>query len=145
MPRFFTLQEAEELLPRIEQLLQSAVEAHSEAAGHEGALERVVSRITYLGGVEIDPADYSQRKNLKRCAEGVVHKAIEEIQAAGVLIKDIEVGLIDFPAILAGREVLLCWKLGEGKIEHWHGVDEGFTGRKPITSEFGPRASARPN
>ncbi|MDA0205120.1 MAG: DUF2203 domain-containing protein [Acidobacteria bacterium] len=145
MPRFFTLQEAEELLPRIERLLQSAVEAHSEAAGHEGALERVVSRITYLGGVEIDPADYSQRKNLKRRAEGVVQQAIEEIQAAGVLIKDIEVGLIDFPAIFGGREVLLCWKLGESKIEHWHGVDEGFNGRKPITGEFGPRASARPN
>ena len=145
MPRFFTLQEAEELLPRIEHLLQSAVEAHSEAAGHEGALERVVSRITYLGGVEIDPADYSQRKNLKRRAEGVVHQAIEEIQAAGVLIKDIEVGLIDFPAILGGREVLLCWKLGESQIEHWHGVDEGFTGRKPITSEFGPRGNPRPN
>ena len=145
MSRFFTLQEAEELLPRIERLLQSAVEAYSEAAGHEGALERVVSRITYLGGVEIDPADYSQRKNLKRRAEGVVQQAIEEIQAAGVLIKDIEVGLIDFPAIFGGREVLLCWKLGESKIEHWHGVDEGFTGRKPITSEFGPRGSVRPN
>ena len=145
MPRFFTLQEAEELLPRIEHLLQSAVEAHSEATGHEGALERVVSRITYLGGVEIDPADYSQRKSLKRRAEDVVHQAIEEIQSAGVLIKDIEVGLIDFPAILGGREVLLCWKLGESHIQHWHGVDEGFTGRKPITSEFGPRASSRPN
>lgn len=145
MPRFFTLQEAEELLPRIEHLLQSAVEAHSEAAGHEGALERVVSRITYLGGVEIDPADYSQRKNLKRRAEGVVQQAVEEIQAAGVLIKDIESGLIDFPAVLGGREVLLCWRLGESQIEHWHGVDEGFAGRKPITSEFGPRANPRPN
>jgi hypothetical protein len=145
MPHFFTLKEAEELLPRIQQLLQSAVEAHSEAAGHEGALERVVSRITYLGGVEIDPADYSQRKHLKRRAEGVVQQAVEEIQAAGVLIKDIEAGLIDFPAVLGGREVLLCWKLGESKIEHWHGVDEGFAGRKPITGEFGPRANPRPN
>lgn len=145
MPRFFTLQEAEELLPRIERLLQSAVEAHSEAAGHEGALERVVSRITYLGGVEIDPADYSQRKNLKRRAEGVVQQAIEEIQAAGVLIKDIEAGLIDFPAVLGGREVLLCWKLGEARIEHWHGVDEGFSGRKPIGDDFGLRSGVRPN
>ena len=145
MPRFFTLQEAEDLLPRIQQLLQSAVEAHSEAAGHEGALERIVSRITYLGGVEIDPADYSQRKNLKRRAEGVVQNAIEEIQSAGVLIKDIEAGLIDFPAVLGGREVLLCWKLGETRIDHWHGVDEGFAGRKPITGEFGPRVSSRPN
>ena len=92
MPRFFTLQEAEELLPRIQQLLQSAVEAHSEAAGHEGALERVVSRITYLGGVEIDPADYSQRKNLKRRAEGVVQQAVQKHDhrplAARVLVRE---------------------------------------------------------
>lgn len=145
MPRYFTLQEAEELLPRVEHLLRGAVEAHSEAAGHEGALERVVSRITYLGGVEIDPADYAQRKTLKRRAENIVHQAIEEIQSAGVLIKDIEAGLIDFPAMFGGREVLLCWKLGESRIEHWHGADEGFSGRKPITNEFGPRANTRPN
>ncbi len=145
MSRHFTLQEAEELLPRIEQLIRTAVEAHSEAAGHEGALERVTSRITYMGGVEIDPADYAQRKLLKRSAEVALQQAAEEIHAAGVLIKDIEIGLIDFPALLGGREVLLCWKLGEPRIDHWHGVEEGFTGRKPITSEFGPRTIPRPN
>jgi len=145
MPRFFTLQEAEELLPRIQQLLQSAVEAHSEAAGHEGALDESSRGSRTWGGVEIDPADYSQRKNLKRRAEGVVQHAIEEIQSSGVLIKDIEAGLIDFPAVLGGREVLLCWKLGAAQIEHWHGVDEGFAGRKPITDEFGPRTNPRPN
>ena len=116
MSRHFTLQEAEELLPRIEQLVRTAVEAHSEAAGHEGALERVTSRITYMGGVEIDPADYAQRKLLKRSAEVALQQAAEEIHAAGVLIKDIEIGLIDFPALLGGREVLLCWKLGEPRI-----------------------------
>ena len=125
--------------------MRIAVEAHSEAAGHEGALERVNSRITYMGGVEIDPADYAQRKSLKRSAEDALQQAAEEIHAAGVLIKDIEIGLIDFPALLAGREVLLCWKLGESRIEHWHGVEEGFSGRKPITSEFGPGTSSRPN
>lgn len=145
MRRYFTLREAEELLPRIEQLLRGAVEAHSEAAGHQGALERVVSRITYLGGVEIDPADYSQRKLMKKKAECIVRDAVEEIQEAGVLIKDIEVGLIDFPAVLGDREVLLCWKLGEDRIDHWHGVNEGYAGRKPITNEFGPRGSGKPN
>jgi hypothetical protein len=145
MSRHFTLQEAEELLPRIEQLVRTAVEAHSEAAGHEGALERVTSRITYMGGVEIDPADYAQRKLLKRSAEVALQQAAEEIHAAGVLIKDIEIGLIDFPALLGGREVLLCWKLGEPRIDHWHGVEEGFSSRKPITNEFGPRTIPRPN
>ncbi len=95
--------------------------------------------------MEIDPAEYSQHKSLKRRAEGVVQQAIEEIQAAGVLIKDIEAGLIDFPAVHGGREVLLCWKLGEARIEHWHGVDEGFAGRKPIGDNFGLRNKVRPN
>lgn len=143
--RHFTLQEAQALLPRIENLVRVAVEAHSEAAGHEGAMERVTSRITYMGGVEIDPADFAQRKSLKRSAEDALQQAAEEIHAEGVLIKDIEIGLVDFPALLDGREVLLCWKLGESRIEHWHGADEGFFGRKPITSEFGRDSGSRPN
>ena len=54
----------------------------------------------------------------------------------GAQIKDLDIGLIDFPTMYRGREVLLCWKLGEERIAFWHGTDEGFKGRKAINDEF---------
>jgi hypothetical protein len=62
--------------------------------------------------------------------------AIEAVQETGCLIKDLDIGLVDFPTLHKGVEVYLCWKLGEPAIEFWHGVDEGFRGRKPIDEDF---------
>ena len=53
-------------------------------------------------------------------------------QALGVLVKDLDRGLVDFPALRDGEEVLLCWQVGEGEIAYWHGLEEGFAGRKPL-------------
>ena len=68
---------------------------------------------------------------------------VDEIEDAGCVVKDLETGLVDFPARLGDQEVYLCWKLGEVSIDHWHGVDEGFSSRKPIGDEFGPRSAQR--
>ena len=65
-----------------------------------------------------------------------LRNAIEQIQEIGCVVKDLDIGLIDFPTVFRGREVYLCWKLGEGAIEYWHGVDEGFRGRKAIDRDF---------
>jgi hypothetical protein len=65
---------------------------------------------------------------------------MEHIEDSGCLVKDLDIGLIDFPAMLGQQQVFLCWKLGEPRIEFWHGVHEGFAGRKPIEDEFGPSA-----
>ena len=59
-------------------------------------------------------------------------RAAERLQRLGVLVKDLDRGLVDFPALREGEEVLLCWQVGEDEIAHWHGVDEGFAGRKPL-------------
>ena len=63
---------------------------------------------------------------------------MEQIEESGCVVKDLDIGLIDFPAMLGEQQVFLCWKLGEPRIEYWHGVHEGFAGRKPIDDEFGP-------
>lgn len=57
---------------------------------------------------------------------------MDEIQALGVLVKDLDTGLVDFPALRGGEEVLLCWQLGEDEIRYWHGLEEGFAGRKEL-------------
>ncbi len=64
-------------------------------------------------------------------------RLVEEVESTGCLIKDLGQGLIDFPAIRNGEEVFLCWKLGEPGIAYWHGLEEGFRGRRPIGKEFG--------
>ena len=71
------------------------------------------------------------RLQRERAAESL-KKAIESIHESGCVIKDLDIGLLDFPTLFRGEEVYLCWKLGEPKITHWHGLEEGFAGRKPI-------------
>jgi hypothetical protein len=58
--------------------------------------------------------------------------ALEEIQDLGVVVKDLDTGLVDFPSVREGRDVLLCWRLGEDEVAFWHGYDDGFAGRQPI-------------
>jgi hypothetical protein len=65
-----------------------------------------------------------------------LRRALEQAQETGGLVKDLDTGLVDFPTMYRGVEVCLCWKLGEGAIGYWHGVDEGFRGRKPIDQDF---------
>ena len=62
--------------------------------------------------------------------------AVERVHEFGCLVKDLDIGLIDFPTLFRGEEVYLCWKLGEPGIAFWHGVDEGFPGRKAIDRDF---------
>ena len=65
-----------------------------------------------------------------------IKDALAEIEATGVLVKDLEMGLLDFPCEVEHRTILLCWKLGETTIAHWHGTDEGYRFRKPIDEKI---------
>ena len=72
-----------------------------------------------------------------------IKDALAEIEATGVLVKDLEIGLLDFPCQVEDQTILLCWKLGEKTIAHWHGTDEGYRFRKPIDEKI-TRAAKRP-
>ncbi len=74
----------------------------------------------------------ARRKAQKEKAAQQVRDALAEIDATGVQVKDLDIGLLDFPCLVEDRVILLCWKLGETKIAHWHGLEEGYRGRKPI-------------
>ena len=65
-----------------------------------------------------------------------LQRCLEQVQETGCVVKDLDIGLVDFPTLFQGREVYLCWKLGEEDITFWHGIEEGFAGRKPIDREF---------
>lgn len=130
--KYFTLREAEELLPYIRPHLEEACDQKRNLDRLEEELSRASAEIMVLGG-SIPPRDKLAQTRLERNQfAGQLKESVSKIIETGCLIKDLEVGLVDFPALLRGEEIYLCWKLGERHIEFWHGIEEGFAGRKPI-------------
>ena len=130
--RSFTLQEAETLLPILESLLRAAIDGKKLIEQVDGEFQEVAHRVFLNGGTYLNIVQLARRKAEREKAIHRVKDSLAEIDATGVQVKDLDMGLLDFPCVVEGRTVLLCWKLGEKGITHWHGVDEGFAGRKPI-------------
>jgi hypothetical protein len=130
--RSFTLQEAETLLPILESLLRAAIDGKKLIEVVDGEFQEVAHRVFLNGGTYLNIVQLARRKAEREKAIHRVKDSLAEIDATGVQVKDLDMGLLDFPCVVDGRTVLLCWKLGEKGITHWHGVDEGFAGRKPI-------------
>ena len=98
----------------------------------EQQFQKINYRIFLLGGVEPDIRSLARLRAESDKAVQVFKDTRGEIEATGVQVKDLDVGLLDFPCVVDKEVILLCWKLGEEKITHWHGIEEGFAGRKPI-------------
>ena len=130
--RTFTLDEAQSLLPVLESLLRTAIQAKRIMDEVEAELQMLNHRIFLNGGMFLDIVPLARRKAERVRAEQRAKDAIAEIDSIGVQVKDLDMGLLDFPCDVEGQKILLCWKLGEKAITHWHGIEEGFAGRKPI-------------
>lgn len=145
--RTFTLDEAQSLLPVLEALLKRAIESKQAADEVEAGLSALAQRIYLSGGMRVDVSKAEQlRAEAEKNAERV-RESIAEIDAIGVQVKDLDSGLLDFPFRLDEEVVLLCWRIGETSIEHWHTIDAGFKGRQPVDERFRRRSSSsnRPN
>jgi hypothetical protein len=145
--KIFTLDEAQSLLPVLESLLKRAMEDKRSAQTIESGLTGLAQRIYLSGGMKVNTAEVAKQRaemedHLKRARE-----SIAEIDAIGVQVKDLDAGLLDFPCRVDDQVVLLCWRMGESTIEHWHTVEAGFQGRQPVDDRFRRRASSddRPN
>ena len=130
--RTFTLEEAQSLLPVLESLLRAAISGKTLIEEVEAEMQALQHRIFLNGGTHVDIVPVARRKAERAKAEQRAKDAIAEIDSIGVQVKDLNIGLLDFPCDVEGRVVLLCWKMGENSITHWHGADEGFAGRKRI-------------
>jgi hypothetical protein len=130
--RTFTLDEAHSLLPVLESLLRTAISNKKIMEEVEAEMQALTHRIFLNGGTHIDVVATARRKAERAKAEQRAKDALAEIDSIGVQVKDIDTGLLDFPCVVEGSVVLLCWKMGESSITHWHGTEEGFAGRKPI-------------
>ncbi|HEX4037258.1 MAG TPA: DUF2203 domain-containing protein [Acidobacteriaceae bacterium] len=134
--KIFTLDEAQALLPILESLLNRAMEAKQAAAELQEEVSALARRIFLSGGMRIDIVEARKRRVALEALVQRVKDSLEEIDSSGVQVKDLDVGLLDFPCLLEGETVLLCWKRGESRIEFWHRMEEGFRGRQPIDARF---------
>ena len=130
--RTFTLQEAQNLLPVLESLLRAAMDGKKLIEAVDNELQELAHRVLMSGGLLVNVVQMARRKAEREKAIHRVKDTLAEINAIGVQVKDIDIGLLDFPCKVEGRIVLLCWKLGEQGITHWHTSSEGFAGRKPV-------------
>lgn len=130
--RSFTLDEAQSLLPVLESLLRTAIDGKKLLESVDAEFQEVAHRVFLNGGTFLNIVHLARRKAEREKAVQRVKDALAEIDSTGVQVKDLDIGLLDFPCEVDGHTVLLCWKLGEKSITHWHGVGEGFAGRKRI-------------
>jgi len=130
--RTFTLREAQSMLPVLESLLRKSIESKSLIEEVDQEFNDLSERIFLNGGTLVDVRACAVRKAAREKAIQSAKDTLSEINAIGVQVKDLEVGLLDFPCLVDGEIVLLCWRMGEPSITHWHGAEEGYAGRRPI-------------
>jgi hypothetical protein len=123
-PRYFTLDQANQLLDVIRPLVVEMLAVRETILGLQPQLETVLNKAANNGGSLVSKQALEVFESLK--------KILYTIQQYDVFIKDVNSGLIDFPSIRNDEVVFLCWKFGEEKIRYWHTLEEGFQGRKPV-------------
>jgi hypothetical protein len=130
--RLFTLSEAEQARTQLEPLLISAMESRRKLADLEAVLLALTERIVRMGGIAVQ-YDQAANSRLERDrAAASLQAAVTQIHSTGCVVKDLDMGLLDFPVRIGNEDVYLCWRLGEDRIRFYHRQDEGFAGRKPI-------------
>lgn len=130
--KYFTVAEANALLPRLERQLGDLRELYRQAREKFTEMRKLKSVGYKEDGTLIMAFDHALAKESFGKLVSQMKKLIAEINRPGCQLKEIELGLVDFPSIIKGQEVLLCWRMGEPMVAHWHSFDEGYAGRRPL-------------
>lgn len=130
--RTFTVREAQSMLPILESLLRKSIESKALIEQVDQEFNELSERIFLNGGTLVNVRACMARKAHRERAIQIAKDTLSEINAIGVQVKDLDIGLLDFPCRVDGEIVLLCWRMGEPTISHWHGTEEGYAGRRPI-------------
>ncbi len=141
----FSLEEAQTLIPVLESLLKNAMEARNTAETIALEMQQLSQRIFMNGGTLVRIADVAKRRAQQDKAVQQVKDTLAEIDSIGVQVKDLDAGLLDFPCRLGDDVVLLCWKVGETEINHWHTMESGYSGRQAVDERFRRPHKQKPN
>jgi len=129
--RYFTPDEANEALDEVRPLTEELVENRRALVELQEQQAVLTARITGNGG-DLEPRELQEvQERLEEAVAGIA-RSVARIHEAGGLVKDLDEGLVDFPARREDEDVLLCWRLGEDEVGFWHGLEEGFSGRRPL-------------
>jgi hypothetical protein len=129
--RYFTADEANEALDEVRPLTEELVEHRRSLVELQERQASLAGRIAGNGG-NVEPHELQEVQDRLDEEVAGIARCVARIHEVGALVKDLDDGLVDFPARREGEDVLLCWRLGEDEIRFWHGLDEGFSGRKPL-------------
>lgn len=134
MPAFYTLSEANARIPELTALILRLQEEGRKLA--EIQAEQVALRIRVRSNGHSVEEKLAELKRTEEPLEASIRQGIEQLTAWNIQIKDLERGLVDFPALRDGRSVLLCWELGEPEVAFWHETTTGYDGRQPVDDKF---------
>jgi hypothetical protein len=129
--RIFTAEEANAALAELRPLVEAMVDAKQRLDDAQERRDEVAQHIAGNGG-GIPPAELATLDHELNEAAAALAAAMGDVQATGVLVKDLDTGLVDFPAKRGGEDILLCWQLGEDEVAFWHGLEDGYAGRQPL-------------
>jgi hypothetical protein len=134
--RMFTPAEVDALLPRLTEIVEAMIDRHRQASALALDIRAAQERIQNAGGSRIDQSEWKARAERLDGLGIEVRAAVESIAEMGGSVKDLEIGLVDFPGrvpeVMGDTPVNLCWKHGETAVRFWHGFDEGYASRKPL-------------
>ncbi len=130
--RYFSRADVEALIPKLTAVMERVMGAHRNALAIEDRMKAEQARITMAGGASFDRDAWLADQERRQGLIDRVRSGLDAIAQLGGATKDLEKGLVDFPHLREGHEVNLCWKFGERAIGYWHGLDEGYAGRKPL-------------
>ena len=128
---YFTVEEANEALAEVRPLTEELVAHRRALVELQERQAAVTTRIAGNGG-NVEPSELQEVQDRLDEEVAGIARCVARIHELGALVKDLDDGLVDFPARRGDEDVLLCWRLGEDAIEFWHGLEEGFSGRRPL-------------
>jgi hypothetical protein len=130
--RYFSVADVEALIPELSRIMGRVMSAHAEASEAQQRMQAEQQRISLAGGGVLDRRAWRADTERVERLTTEIREGLGAIVELGGAPKDLGLGLVDFLHLRDGREVNLCWKYGEREIQHWHGLDEGYAGRKPL-------------
>jgi hypothetical protein len=130
-PHYFTPKEANEALEDLRPLTEELVEHRRALLEFQARQGSLTARIAGNGG-DMEPRELHEVQERVDQEVAGIARCVAHIHDLGALVKDLDEGLVDFPARREGEDVLLCWRLGEEQVGYWHGLEEGFSGRRPL-------------
>jgi hypothetical protein len=130
--KYFTPDEADVLIPKLEQIVSNMLDQRKAAIGIGEELQAMQDRIQ--AGENVIASDLINKRTELDFIVEIIQEGLNQIEDLGGQPKDLDLGLVDFPAVLDGQEILLCWRYGEKSIRYYHAPEDGYAGRKPLPS-----------